>query len=112
MIGDSLCSLPTRRTAERRSRYNRAKVPRGSPTTAELQQSISFFSSVGCADDEALTRLSQTSFCFFGRFTSSGGDPAPSLGGRKKFSRTKISELAIFSGKSPFSCPKFLMTFF
>src|SRR6218665_3806804 len=101
MIGDSLCSLPTRRTVERRSRYNRAKVPRGSPTTAELQQSISFFSSVGCADDEALTRLFQTSFCFFfGRFTSSGGDLAPSLGGRKKFSRTKISKMTIFSGKN------------
>src|SRR6218665_75041 len=33
-----------------------------------------FFSSVSCADDEALTRLFQASFClfFFGRFTSPG----------------------------------------
>src|SRR6218665_3236519 len=32
-----------------------------------------FFSSVGCADDEALTRLFQTFFLFvFGRFTSPG----------------------------------------
>src|SRR6218665_4134899 len=43
---------------------------------------------------------------------SSGGDLAPSLGGRKKFSRTKISEMTIFPEKCPFSRPKFLRTFF
>src|SRR6218665_1004554 len=38
-----------------------------------LSSSSSLFSSVGCADDEALTRLFQTSFLFvFGRFTSPG----------------------------------------
>ena len=31
---------------------------------------------------------------------SSGGDLAPSLGERTKFSRTKISEMTIFSGKN------------
>src|SRR6218665_1445982 len=43
---------------------------------ALIINSSSFFSSVGvgCADDEALTRLFQTSFLFvlFGRFTSPG----------------------------------------
>jgi len=34
---------------------------------------------------------------------SSGGDLAPSLGGRKFFSRTKISELRFFRKKFPFS---------
>src|SRR6218665_2539494 len=37
--------------------------------------------------------------------TNSGGDLAPSLGGRKNFSRTKISEFL-------FSRPKILTTFF
>ena len=43
---------------------------------------------------------------------SSGGDLAPSFGGRKMFSRIKISELRFFREKIPFSRPKFLMTFF
>ena len=30
----------------------------------------------------------------------SGGDLAPSLGARKKFLRTKISEMTIFSGRN------------
>src|SRR6218665_1168195 len=42
----------------------------------------------------------------------SGEDLAPSLGGRKNFSRTKISERRFFRKKFPFSGPKFLMTFF
>jgi len=41
-----------------------------------------------------------------------GGDLAPSLGGRKQISQTKISERRIFRKTFPFSRPKFLMTFF
>jgi len=40
---------------------------------------------------------------------SSGGNLAPSLGGRKFFSRTKM---AFFSEKFPFRRQKFMMTFF
>src|SRR6218665_3593612 len=40
VIGENLGSLPTRRAAERRTRSNRAKVPRGSPASRYLQASI------------------------------------------------------------------------
>ena len=47
-----------------------------------------------------------------GGLSPSGGDLAPSLGGRNNFSRTKISEWRFFLKKFPFSRPKFLITFF
>src|SRR6218665_4183645 len=37
---ENLDNPPTRRAAERRTRSNRAKVPRGSPASREQQQSI------------------------------------------------------------------------
>src|SRR6218665_284490 len=37
---ENLDNPPTRRAAERRTRSNRAKVPRGSPASREHQQSI------------------------------------------------------------------------
>ena len=48
----------------------------------------------------------------FRRHQASGGDLAPSLGGRKKFSRTKISEMTIFSGKIFILTPKISDDFF
>src|SRR6218665_3133734 len=37
---------------------------------------------------------------YVGMYVCSDGALAPSLGGRKKISRTKISEMTIFSGKN------------
>ena len=43
-------SLPTRRAAERRTRSNRAKVPRGSPASRELQSAGVNTASYKCVD--------------------------------------------------------------
>jgi len=68
-----------------------------------------------------LQSVLNTSACLIGGIPKSGhmpytrdigGDLAPSLGGRKKFSRTKISEWRYFLNKFPFSRQQFLMTFF
>src|SRR6218665_3772051 len=59
--------------------------------------------------DMSLFQMAEIEYC---HSIPSGGDLAPSLGGgRKIFSRAKISELRFFRKKFPFSPRKFLMTF-